>query len=66
MTEVLPSWADGTARRTILDFVSRVSAPGGPDLLPEAERIAVFENDGTLWRITLVSMKSDWKTAFGG
>jgi hypothetical protein len=45
----LPSWADGAARRAILDFVQRVTTPGSKDFVPEAERIATFDNDGTLW-----------------
>jgi phosphoglycolate phosphatase-like HAD superfamily hydrolase len=44
----LSSWRDGPARQAILDFVARVSTPG-PDFVPPAERIAVFDNDGTLW-----------------
>jgi phosphoglycolate phosphatase-like HAD superfamily hydrolase len=44
----LSSWRDGPARQAILDFVARVSTPG-PDFVPSAERIAVFDNDGTLW-----------------
>ena len=46
---ILPSWADGTARGAITDFVARVTDPADPDFVPEAERIAVFDNDGTLW-----------------
>lgn len=45
----LPSWNDGPAKTGILDFVARVSRDGGPDFVPPAERIAVFDNDGTLW-----------------
>jgi phosphoserine phosphatase len=45
----LPSWNDGAARQAILAFVARVTTDGSPDFLPEAERIAVFDNDGTLW-----------------
>lgn len=45
----LPSWNDGPAKAAILDFVSRVTAEGGPDFVPAIERIAVFDNDGTLW-----------------
>ena len=45
----LPSWNDGTARSAILDFVARVTKDGGPDYVPPSERIAVFDNDGTLW-----------------
>ncbi|MBO9709536.1 MAG: haloacid dehalogenase-like hydrolase [Caulobacter sp.] len=45
----LPSWADTAARRRILDFVARVTHPGGRDYVPPADRVAVFDNDGTLW-----------------
>ena len=45
----LPSWSDGGARRAIVGFVDRVTRPGSPDYVPSAERIAVFDNDGTLW-----------------
>ena len=45
----LPSWNDGDARRAILDFVAQVTDPASPDFVPEAERIATFDNDGTLW-----------------
>jgi len=47
-TDPLPSWNDGRVKRAILGFVARVTAPG-PDHVPPAERIAVFDNDGTLW-----------------
>ncbi|ULJ76580.1 HAD family hydrolase [Rhizobium gallicum] len=46
---LLPSWNDGAAKTAIVAFVGRVTAPGGPDFVPELERIAVFDNDGTLW-----------------
>jgi heat shock protein HslJ/phosphoserine phosphatase len=45
----LPSWNDGPTKRAILEFVGRVTAEGGPDYVPPAERIATFDNDGTLW-----------------
>ncbi len=45
----LPSWNDGAAREAILEFVARVTALRGPDYVRPAERIAVFDNDGTLW-----------------
>jgi hypothetical protein len=45
----LPSWNDGPVKKAILDFVSRVTNKGGPDYLPPEERIATFDNDGTLW-----------------
>jgi len=49
MLEFNSSWNDGAAKRAITDFVARVTTPGGPDFVPPAERIAVFDNDGTLW-----------------
>jgi phosphoserine phosphatase len=45
----LPSWRPGREKQTILDFVARVSSDGTPEFVPRAERIAVFDNDGTLW-----------------
>ena len=45
----LPSWNDGPARRAIVQFVERVATPGRPDYIALPERIAVFDNDGTLW-----------------
>src|SRR5882724_641191 len=48
-TDALPSWNDGPAKTSITEFVARVTAQGGPDFVAPAERIAVFDNDGTLW-----------------
>ncbi|WP_436162660.1 HAD family hydrolase [Mesorhizobium sp. LjRoot246] len=45
----LPSWNEGAAKAAILDFIRRTTAPGGPDFVPVSERIATFDNDGTLW-----------------
>jgi haloacid dehalogenase-like hydrolase len=45
----LPSWNDGAVKKSITDFVGRVTAAGGPDFVPVAQRIATFDNDGTLW-----------------
>jgi len=45
----LPSWNDGPSKQAIVDFVARVSTPDSPDFVEPAERIAVFDNDGTLW-----------------
>lgn len=45
----LPSWNEGPAKKSILAFVTRVTTPGTPDFVPEPERIATFDNDGTLW-----------------
>jgi phosphoserine phosphatase len=45
----LPSWNDTAARRAIISFVRDVTTPNSPRFVPEAERIAVFDHDGTLW-----------------
>jgi hypothetical protein len=45
----LPSWNDGAAKQSVVEFVAKVIKEGGPDFVPPAERIAVFDNDGTLW-----------------
>lgn len=73
----LALWNDGTAKQAIVDFVAAVTNKGGPDYVPPAKRIAVFDNDGTLWsekpayfqllfaidRIkTLASQHPEWKT----
>jgi phosphoserine phosphatase len=48
-TDPLPSWNDGPSKRSILSFVTEVTREGGPNFVPTAERIATFDNDGTLW-----------------
>lgn len=45
----LPSWTDTATKTAIIEFVEGVTSPGSADFLPEADRIAVFDNDGTLW-----------------
>ncbi|MFN0067180.1 MAG: haloacid dehalogenase-like hydrolase, partial [Limisphaerales bacterium] len=45
----LPSWNDGPAKQSITAFVEKVTKEGSPEFVPVAERIAVFDNDGTLW-----------------
>ena len=45
----LPSWNDRASKRAILDFVARVTRSDSPSFVPPAERIATFDNDGTLW-----------------
>ena len=45
----LPSWNDGAAKQSIIAFVEKVTKEGSPDFVPVAERIATFDNDGTLW-----------------
>ena len=49
MHDELPSWGDTSTRAAILDFVGAVSDADGPEHVPPDERVAVFDNDGTLW-----------------
>jgi len=48
-TDPLPSWNEGAAKKSITDFVARVTTQSGPDFVAPAERIATLDNDGTLW-----------------
>jgi hypothetical protein len=48
-SDPLPSWRPGNGRERILSFLERVTTPGSADWLPPPERIAVLDNDGTLW-----------------
>src|SRR5436190_21342613 len=45
----LPSWNDGVSKQQILNFVADVTTPGSSAFVPVEDRIAVFDNDGTLW-----------------
>src|SRR6266404_9985426 len=45
----LPSWNEGAVKKSITDFVGRVTKQGGADFVPAEQRIATFDNDGTLW-----------------
>jgi phosphoglycolate phosphatase-like HAD superfamily hydrolase len=47
--EALPSWNDGPAKQSIVDFVSKTTKTGSPEFVPPEERIATFDQDGTLW-----------------
>ncbi len=73
----LPSWNQGVSKDNIMAFVDKVTKQGGQDFVPESERIAVFDNDGTLWsekpvyfqllfamdRVkTLAAKHPEWKT----
>src|SRR5215468_11249092 len=49
MTDALPSWNDTPTRGTILDFVEQVTDESAPGFVPPPERVAVLDNDGTLW-----------------
>src|SRR5262245_22086134 len=48
-TDPLPSWNDGAAKKAIVDFVQATTTQGSPQFVPPAERIATFDQDGTLW-----------------
>jgi phosphoserine phosphatase len=48
-SDPLPSWNDGPTKQAILEFVQKTTDKSGPDYVPPAERIATFDNDGTLW-----------------
>jgi len=48
-SDPLPSWNEGPAKQSIIAFVEKVTKPGSPDFVPVPERIATFDNDGTLW-----------------
>jgi hypothetical protein len=45
----LPSWNNGEVKRSIIEFVTRITTADSPDFVPVADRIATFDNDGTLW-----------------
>ena len=45
----LPSWNEGSVKQSIVDFVAKVTTAGSPGYVPHPERIATFDNDGTLW-----------------
>jgi hypothetical protein len=48
-SDPLPSWNDGAAKTAITGFVARITRQGGSDFVPPEQRIATFDNDGTLW-----------------
>jgi phosphoglycolate phosphatase-like HAD superfamily hydrolase len=48
-TDPLPSWNDTTPKQSIIAFVNKVTKDGTPDFVPAEDRIATFDNDGTLW-----------------
>ena len=49
MTGELSSWRDGPAKQAIMNFVARTCGEDGSTAVPPEERVAVFDNDGTLW-----------------
>jgi hypothetical protein len=73
----LPSWNEGTAKKAIIDFINKTTKEGSADFIPVSDRIACFDNDGTLWseqplyfqfvfaldRVkTLASQHPEWKS----
>ena len=48
-TDPLPSWNDGAAKKAIVDFVQTTTTTGSPNFVAETERVATFDQDGTLW-----------------
>ncbi|EIC20836.1 HAD family hydrolase [Thiorhodovibrio frisius] len=48
-TDPLASWTTGDSKQAIIEFVDKVTTPGSPDFVPPEDRIATFDNDGTLW-----------------
>lgn len=48
-SDALPSWNEGAAKQSIINYVTSVTKEGGADFIPVKDRIAVFDNDGTLW-----------------
>ena len=64
-TDPLVSWRDTAPKRAILDLVRTVAEPDGAGFVPPEKRIAVFDNDGTLWvEQTVKIMKTDWTQVF--
>jgi hypothetical protein len=49
MPKLLPSWRDNSTKQAIIDFVTQVTDESSSSYVPPPERIAVFDNDGTLW-----------------
>jgi len=47
--DALPSWNEGTSKQSIINYVTAVTKEGTADFIPVKDRIAVFDNDGTLW-----------------
>ncbi len=48
-SDPLPSWHDGKAKQSIIEFVAKVTQQGSDDFVPPEQRVATFDNDGTLW-----------------
>ena len=48
-TDPLPSWVEGETKKAIVEFITRTTLEGSPEFIPVNDRIACFDNDGTLW-----------------
>ena len=62
---LLALWNDTPTRRAIVDFVQAVSTEGSPGFVAPAERVAVFDNDGTLWSEKPVPIQLDFTLTEG-
>jgi phosphoglycolate phosphatase-like HAD superfamily hydrolase len=60
MQDLLSSWKTGASKQAIIDFVARVTKEGGPDFVRPEERIATFDNDGTLWCEKPLAIQGDF------
>jgi phosphoserine phosphatase len=60
MAEALASWKEGATKQAILDFVRRVTLGGSRDFVAPADRVAVFDNDGTLWCEKPIPIQADF------
>jgi hypothetical protein len=49
VADPLPSWNDGPSKKAVIEFVMKVTKESSPDFVPGEERVATFDNDGTLW-----------------
>jgi hypothetical protein len=58
--DALTNWRDGSARRAVVDFVARVDGAGGAAPVPVEQRVAVFDNDGTLWSEQPLPIQADF------
>jgi hypothetical protein len=57
----LPSWNEGKPKQSVVAFVEKVTKQGSPDFVPVAERIATFDNGGTLWSEQPTALRTSWK-----
>jgi hypothetical protein len=61
-TDPLPSWRETPTKQSIIDFVAAVTAPDSDAAVPEVDRVAVFDNDGTLGFLPVHRVSTDART----